>query len=42
MVSILWVAAALFGGMIIGFFLAALLAANDDPNDREWEDDADI
>ena len=42
MVSYLWVAAALFGGMIIGLFLAALLAANDDPNDREGEDDADI
>ena len=34
MVSWLWVVAALFGGMIIGIFLAAMLEAGSDDNDR--------
>lgn len=34
MVSWLWVVAALCGGMIIGIFLAAMLEAGSDDNDR--------
>ena len=34
MVSIAWVAVALFGGMILGIFLAALLEAGSDDNER--------
>ena len=34
MVNIIWVAVAMFGGMILGIFMAALLEAGKDDDDR--------